>query len=722
MSLSLGPCQINPARYECESTVGAGLMFEIDKYWARRLQGANRPASSQLEGWNENPSTIDGFVEPQLTLLEGDPETAKILIVAAPGAVGKSSFARELGHFVNFAMVDLAQTSPLGGNFFKGGLANAFGLDALSEAAAGKIGVIVDALDEAQLRAGPQGYEAGLLDLASVTAVSAALPAVMFGRSLAAEEAYLLISAAGHSACLFQIEFFDEERSGRYLSAKLPAIAALKADVRAAYETHRVAFDRLAVEARARLTAVKGGDEPQFGGYAPVLDAICEFTLDPDELNPQARLAKLGSSSQIELIRDISTSILEREQKKLSKQFLEKHSECPPREASILYDPEEQLCRVAAVLFGSQPPPPLSLSDPGLQATYVDMVAQFAPQHPFLSGASGAANSVFGAYVMAWALTDGDMAEVARRASRAQPSLISGMLFELYSKWLSDDAKRVLPLADVGILYHALSSQVTTGQRVALEIDGEGDSGAVSVQFEILERPDSSTGVTPQGLLWGPFQSSNDTALELRSPFSNVFIDAAIWVELGDGIVQQIGAPTEITVEQLTISARQVLVQPAVGDSAPERHTVSLLAVDADCQSVQAVTVRDSALAVSWPGARVYPWTNFVVEAPVVEPEIDFMRRRLRKVLTAFRSHSKGSLVRLAAKIDHSRMTKDARGVALVRRLLADRVLSTFEAGKFYVLDPDRMGHLLGVDYQGLHQQRFTAQSDAYLASVLTEI
>ncbi len=98
------------------------------------------------------------------------------------------------------------------------------------------------------------------------------------------------------------------------------------------------------------------------------------------------------------------------------------------------------------------------------------------------------------------------------------------------------------------------------------------------------------------------------------------------------------------------------------------------------------------------------------------------MRRRLRRILTAFRSHSKGNLVRLAAKINHSRMTKDARGTALVRRLIADEILTTFDAGKFYVLNTERMGQLLGIEYQGLHQQRFTTQSDAYLVSVLNEI
>jgi hypothetical protein len=697
-------------------------LFTIDNYWTRRLQGANRPKQSQLEGWSARPEIVEGFVEPELTLREGDPETAKILIVAAPGAVGKSSFARHLGQTVNFAIVDLAQTSPLGGNFFKGGLANAFGLDALSAAAAGSIGLIVDALDEAQLRAGPQGYEAGLHDLATVAASATGLPAVMFGRALAAEDAYLLLSAAGFSACLFQIEFFDEPRAAQYLLSKLPIVARRNASVQAAFQTHHRAFNHLASATRMRLTAVQGGNEPRFAGYAPVLDAICEFTLESEELNPQARLGNLGSTSQIELIRDITSSILDREQKKLLAQFLQQHPEVTADVASGLYLPDEQLGRVGSVLFGGPTPKPPTLSDSTLQTAYMDMVAQLAPQHPFLSGSSGPANLVFAGYVVVWALTQGHGADIARKAIRAKPGLVSGVLFELYVKWLSTDVARALSLADVGILYQALSSQVATGQRASLEITEEADEKSLAVQFEILERADPLTGVARQGPTWGPFPSSNDAILELRSPFSNVFIDAPIWVQLGDDIIQQVGAPTEITAAQLTISAKQMLVHQAAGDTVPERQTVSLIAEEADCNAVQNVVVKDAVLAVSWPGAKVHPWINFVSEAPAALPDIDFMRRRLRKILIAFRSHSKGSLVRLAAKIDHSRMTKDARGVALVDRLINDNILSTFEAGKFYVLNPDRMGLLLGVDYQGLNQQRFTEKSDAYLASVLATV
>jgi hypothetical protein len=308
----------------------------------------------------------------------------------------------------------------------------------------------------------------------------------------------------------------------------------------------------------------------------------------------------------------------------------------------------------------------------------------------------------------------------------AQPNLMSGIFFELYDRKLGVGAGRHIPLADIGILYQALNSQTMPGQRVQLEIADQAeseDSPPIEVSFEILERIDPSTNEAAPGRTWGPYLTNSDSILELHSPFSNVYVDArTITVELGDGIIQQIGAPTELSVENLLVSAKQVLVQSSGADGPQELRTVALFARDAACEGVQQVTVRDAELSVSWPGAPVYPWNKYAVEVPSAPDDVTFMRRRLRRILTAFRSHSKGALVRLAAKIDQRRMTKDARGVALLDKLKADQIIVPFDAGKFYRLNQDLMGKVLGVGYHDLAQQRFTPESDSYLADVLARI
>lgn len=703
-------------------------MFDINAFWRRRLAGASTPTASKIPGWSADVTVMNGFVEPTLTVVMGDPSAARLLIIAAPGAVGKSSYARALSSATNSVIVDLARTSPLGGNFFNGGLANAFGPKALLDAAEGRISLVVDALDEAQMRAGPQGYEAGLLDLAGIAATPSAIPAVLLGRALAAEDAYLLLTTAGYDTSLLKIEFFDESQASQYLQLKLPVVAARSEEVASAFQTHESVFRDLAEQARVKLMAVAGYEETNFAGYAPVLDAICEFTLEADGgLNPQAKLSKLRAASQIELIDDITNSILEREQGKLLNQFGEQHPSATPAMLGKLYTVEEQLERVTFHLLGGDVPACPELPTEAYYTTYQEMVERFAPQHPFVFGNGVASNPVFAAYVVAWALRNSPHADVVRRAVLAKPHLISGIIFEMYDRRVRESPSAEMPLADVGILYQALNSQIVPGQRVQLEISdqdvGNGVS-AIEVNFELLERIDPSTSEAPAGRTWGPYSTTVETLLELHSPFSNVYVNAPITVQLGDGIIQQIGAPTELSVDGLIITAKQVLVHSGGADLPKELQTVALIAEDADCAGVQTVIVRDdAALSVSWPGAKAFPWNNYVVSVTAAaDEEVTFLRRRLRRILTAFRSHSKGALVRLAAKIHSGRMTKDSRGIALVERLKEDGILVPFDAGKFYRLDPDLMGKTLGVGYQALAQSQFTPESDSYLADILAKL
>lgn len=695
--------------------------LNIQEFWSAKLAGSSAPAASKLDGWTTGSGPPEGFIEPSLKVIVGDPETARLFFIAAPGAVGKTSYAAALAGATQSVVVDLAKTDPLGGNFFTGGLSNAFGYMALADAAAGKIALIVDALDEAQMRATPEGYESGLADIAAITDNAGALPAILLGRAIAAEEAYLLLAESGRDACLLEIQFFDDGEARTYIDGKLPFLAARDPSLNTAYASHKRTFHDLAHAAREKLIAAASCNQTRFSGYAPVLDAICEFTLDPDSQNPKAKLSELSTTSPIELIHEIITSILERERGKLRAQFRERHPDADEATLALLYKPEEQLRHVAATLFGSKPPLPPLLNDAAFRTTYNEMVERFAPQHPFLSSSRAASNPVFAAYLVAWALRHSDQAEIVRKSVRDQPTIMSGIFFDMYEREMGSEGSEVMPLADVGILYQALNSQIAAGQRVQLEVVGrdDQDSAPVEISFEILEKSDPETGEPPDGKTWGPYLANVDTMLELRSPFSNIYIDAPIAVQLGDGKVQQIGAPTELSAELLFISAEQVLVVRTGSDGTSEAQTVSLIAGEADCGTVQIVNVKEATLSVSWPGAKAHPWTSYAIEiVPAADENVDFMRRRLRKILTAFRSHSKGALRRLAAKIDHIRMTKDARGKALVDHLINDGILVLLPSGKFYELDPAVMARKLCVNYHDLAQSRFSPELDSYLLDV----
>jgi len=92
-------------------------MFDSTTGWTVRLTSATVPGESRQPGWLVDNREDAAFVEPTLKIRYGDPSTARVLVIAAPGAVGKSTFARSISAHANAVLVDLAQTEPLGGNF-----------------------------------------------------------------------------------------------------------------------------------------------------------------------------------------------------------------------------------------------------------------------------------------------------------------------------------------------------------------------------------------------------------------------------------------------------------------------------------------------------------------------------------------------------------------------------------------------------------------------------
>jgi hypothetical protein len=82
-------------------------------------------------------------------------------------------------------------------------------------------------------------------------------------------------------------------------------------------------------------------------------------------------------------------------------------------------------------------------------------------------------------------------------------------------------------------------------------------------------------------------------------------------------------------------------------------------------------------LYVSWPGAASYPWAQFVAQTKGTSgDDLNDGLRGLRRLILAFRSHSKGRLARFQDKIEHARMTKGTLGVEIRQRLMRDDILS----------------------------------------------
>jgi hypothetical protein len=89
---------------------------------------------------------------------------------------------------------------------------------------------------------------------------------------------------------------------------------------------------------------------------------------------------------------------------------------------------------------------------------------------------------------------------------------------------------------------------------------------------------------------------------------------------------------------------------------------------------------------------------------------------RLRKILMHFRAHGKEKLAKYKHKIEHERVLRNDMGRAVLRRLLADGILTA--SGKFYYLQPDGIDKYLGISWLDLRRGRICSTLVQYLRSI----
>ena len=100
-------------------------------------------------------------------------------------------------------------------------------------------------------------------------------------------------------------------------------------------------------------------------------------------------------------------------------------------------------------------------------------------------------------------------------------------------------------------------------------------------------------------------------------------------------------------------------------------------------------------------------------------PHMQEVYRRLRRIVTALQSHSKGSLARVKDKIEHRRVLKNEMGRALLDSLLEEGIM--YLRGRFYHWNPDRGDEALGASYDDFCQRRLRPETQAYLNAFIQQ-
>jgi hypothetical protein len=675
------------------------MNLTIQDFWKKRLAPVKVQDATPVRGWSFEKKALATFKEAPLTVDEelsnrGDEDKSDILLVSAPGAVGKSTLARQIALETGAVYVDLANTDPVGGNTLSGGLAKSKLISAWDSETTT---VLIDGLDEARIRVTQEAFEAFLKDVAELSK-DRTVPITLFGRTGAVQDAWLLLDGHGAKVAVLEIGFYDEASSIDFANTQLRALRPGGA--------HADAERRAITLLLSKLREQTESDGDRFAGYAPVLRAVAERVAGVG--NAAALIAEIEKGERPVTLQTVVTAILDRERGKLTGLHFDDQNL-----NTSLYSPEEQLDRLVARLY-QLPLPRLPLMSAKDAQTYSTALQNWVPEHPFLDGGQNASSAVFDAVISTHALkTQGAMDVVVQRELQKGVAA-NPFLSEFY---IPDhgSSELFLPPAHVGILYSSLRARLSLGDTASLSIEGPDDAEeeeALRAEVEItLARRDSERPRTLR------FDSEQTGTLRLGVYLEDIEIDAPLCkVEIGPGPEAVLIAPISIQCNELMFSTEKVTAETSMGKA---EAAIYLEAQSySGAQVIHVPTARGNvSLKVSWPGAQGHPWTTYASDPHVPDdPRISEALRRFRKFIISFRSHSKGNLARFRAKLEHARMTKGS-GNAILELLVSDKILTL--SGSMYYLDPDRLGKITGATYVDCMSRNFGDGAISFVRRVL---
>lgn len=700
------------------------MEYSIKDFWRKRLAGiAPQQLSKDLSGWSQNSEQLDSYVEAGLILRPDESDLDQpVWLIAAPGAVGKSTLAKEICFATKAVYVDLAAATTVAGNYLTGGLVNA-GL--LSAWKAGVTTLLIDALDEARLRVTQASFEDFLDDVAQI-AKGRPVPLILLGRIGIVDEARKYLSdRCGLRPPIFDVQLFELNQAEDFVWNALARLAKVNVTSAAnssyphlanAMRQHAEVYRNAISQFVNHIAAATNKDAKQFVGYAPVLDAVA--TVIAFETNVTKVAGAVQTLLADKVLAGVTKEIMERESKKVALQVV---AAVPELAGAGLYESQEQIERLASLLFhtGRAVPVPKNLPAYAIPA-YEQAVEGLLPQHPFLNGNDppSPSSAVFGAFIVATALRSAhrDLVKSAEAYAQVGAHAPNPFLLDFYKDALPL-ASSAVPATHVGLLYDSLQAKTSADEVARLSAEGEVGADSLDLDMALVS---IKTGVVSHE---STFVVNLDGSLKFGRRLVGVNIEAMnADVEIGDGGQLEMIAPISIHASSLILVCDQMMVKPDPSLQARDQ-VVFLEAEEALTDVTKGVPIvrQGVELLVSWPGNSSYPWSKFVSEEKDdADPRMAEAQRALRRLCISFRSHSKGNLARYVGKLEHSRMTKGRLGEALRQKLLSDRVLRI--DGAMYILDPDALGAKVGLGFQDIKVKRYSETANAYLSDLLKSL
>lgn len=682
---------------------------------AEPLKLANDADVSRL-AFDPAPNPVEGYVWPNLQdWQEGN--AARILVVRAPGAVGKSAAAATLASRLRWPLINAAKAQ-VGSYSMTGLIQDSLGLDStyIQEVMTDRGGIIVDALDEAHLKAGTANFIAfldNIRKLAGVESADARATIILFSRPDTAEfvEQYFIEEGAPVATC--SISFFTNRQSNDFITAYMTSMSSTYTSRN--YDVasrHPKAFAELRDFRMQEIAEVllaepvsdvqlRWRDVREFLGYAPVLAVVAEFLAVPNPLVEKTKKLspRYGATG---VLLQIIDQLLDREQKKFVDQVKFKlEADLPADEVwdeeLKFYGKEEQSVRLVAQVLRCKFVVPLPARMPEtLRESYDRHVNQWLADHPFLAG-NTAVNSVFSDFIMARAAVDPVSAMSLLPEPKSRVRDFGPFFFQFVHQFASKSAGIGDPVISEDLVLAIIDSHTQS----TASHDAHG--------FVFFQSEEAGTLILYQGMMdrsasflsYEVVDLSGAFSISDRLPRGSVLTDAGVIIGTKDRNFL-LGPYARVEAAEIAIMADSISVDPGPSKagpsvlSAPNITVSGPLSISAPKKDSLVVSTDDP-----WPVFRPYVFKDAYPRKLL--PTRYYMD--LRSILRVFDKGGGDRPAVFGEKLEQ-RIVKDS----VTRRHYLERLQELqiiISAGPMYYLDTDRLAEY-GLDIRAVSSGELT--------------
>ncbi|GGX72655.1 hypothetical protein [Streptomyces hiroshimensis] len=643
------------------------LLSDLCSYLGTQSQwcGLKRTDAGLREVRTENPD----YEIPEVRLIE--PRGAlepSVLLITAPAAVGKSTAAQYMSHVLRAPIQDLAALQ-VGSGTLSGRVSDALGMreaaDFFDAVTAGEATLIIDALDEAEVRSGQANFRAFILDLTQRAAEVTGGPSfVVFSRAESSRGLRETFAENKLPYLHYEIQPFTEDQAKSYLDRRICQVFG-KLGKEFTHHKHIRPYE----EARDRLFATLASAVDPTGklwenaavrdllGYAPVLDVVAEY-LAVDNF---ATVTKDLSSSvgddfaHWNIVAEVIDKLLHREQGKFVAQFKETPGFRQHGSEALLpnlYSPEEQCARLLDYVEGFALPLEVPAVLPvGMRDAYEESVEAQLINHPFLRNDAWF-NVIFRDYVTARSLNSPITSGAAAQTIRTQ--ILSSAwkhspMYGYFSYSLGRAAGAAVSSChseEIGALYESFKSMCEAKDDLVVAVGREGDrllaTFAVS-RADGTEGTNDADGADVKVIL-GPLAFASHPGTKSVT-FPRELSRANIWdvpevILGGDQRSFKFGAHVSVSCGELMVASSDVRVFPGE-EEVPVTLRVSALVSD----HVKVQADADDLIIMS--DELAYPWSKYQRKVEVRTEdndswETDQLYLEFRRIVLRFKDAKNG--------------------------------------------------------------------------------